>query len=78
MRITNIHLYRALRGGVWERTSAGWTRLTPDDVVTRACRIHPLVLGREDHTVWHSYILLGASLTVAACVAALWITINGV
>lgn len=78
MHIRNLHLYRALRGGVWERDPSGWYRLTGDEITRRACRVPARVMAREDYRIWHAYIVLCACMTVAACVAALIITIKGV
>jgi hypothetical protein len=73
MRPSDFHPYRAIMGGVWVRTKLnGWYQL-PDP----SLKPHG-VMAREDHRIWHAYVLLGTSITVAACVAALTIAIRGV
>lgn len=71
MNLSDSHTYRALRGGVWERTrSCGWYRLSADQTVDRACRIPAGLTGREDHRTWHSYIWSCIALTVVSCLLA--------
>ncbi len=73
MSLSNLHTYRAIMGGVWVRTRLlGWYQLTDPSLKPHG------VMAREDHRIWHAYVLLGLSITVAACVAALTIAIRGV
>ena len=73
MSITNLHTFRSIMGVVWVRTKRNdWYQL-PDP----SLKPHG-VMAREDHRIWHAYVLLGLSITVAACGAALTIAMKGV
>lgn len=65
MKPSNLWLYRALRGGVWERTrSCGWYRMrTPTGVVP------PNSEDYEDHRAAHPLIVICAIsiVGVSAC-----------
>ena len=73
MNLSDSHVYRAIRGGVWERTDAiGWYRMSDEEYTACQCRVPPGVTHREDLRDGQPLVLAMAAVIVSVLLIALW------